>query len=92
MFQNGFADYCTAIKAVGLDEHAGHRLAGTMGLALYTAIGYDAVVETMSLPGPDVLHFRDTGAYQMARLVAQGVRDIDVPISRFVLEAKLAGP
>jgi hypothetical protein len=62
-----------------------------MGLAYYTSIGFAAVVATISLPGPDVLHFRYTGAYQMARLVSQGVKDINIPISQFVIQAKLDG-
>lgn len=89
-FQNGFPDYCTAIKAVGLETNTPVIDLQTMGLDLYTRIGYDAVVKTIALDGPDVLHFRDTGAYQMARLVATGVRDIEIPISSFVLADKLA--
>jgi hypothetical protein len=89
VFHNDFADYCTAIKAVGLETNTPVIDLQTMGLELYTSLGYDAVVSTICLEGPDVLHFRDTGAYQMARLVARGVRDIDVPISPFVRADKL---
>jgi lysophospholipase L1-like esterase len=89
-FQNGFVEYCKAIKAVGLETNTPVIDLQTMGLAYYTSIGYDTVVATISMPGPDVLHFRDTGAYQMARMVAQGVKDIDLPISKFVIESKLA--
>jgi len=91
VFHNDFAAYCTAIMAVGLETNTPVIDLQTMGLAYYTKIGYTAVVNTVSLPGPDVLHFRDTGAYQMARMVAQGVKDINVPISQFVLQAKLDG-
>jgi lysophospholipase L1-like esterase len=91
VFHNGFVDYCSAIKAVGLETNTPVIDLQTMGLALYTRLGYDAVVNTISLAGPDVLHFRDTGAYQMARLVAQGVSDIAIPISPFVLQDKLRG-
>lgn len=91
-FQNGFVEYCKAILAVGLETNTPVIDLQTMGLALYTTLGYDAVVETITMPGPDVLHFRDTGAAAMARLVARGVLDIEVPISRFVLVEKLDGP
>ena len=89
VFHNGFTDYCIAIKAVGKETNTPVIDLQTMGLEYYTSIGYDAVVETIALPGPDVLHFRDTGAYQMARLVARGVRDIAIPISPFVRQDKL---
>jgi lysophospholipase L1-like esterase len=90
VFHNGFTDYCTAIKAVGLETNTPVIDLQTMGLAYYASIGYDAVVANICLAGPDVLHFRDTGAYQMARMVAQGAKDIDVPISQFVITSKLA--
>lgn len=89
VFHNGFVDYCNAIKAVGLETNTPVIDLQTMGLAYYTSIGYQKVVDTVCLAGPDVLHFRDTGAYQMARLVAQGVSDINLPISRFVRADKL---
>lgn len=90
VFQNGFVDYCSAIMAVGLETNTPVIDLQTMGLAYYTSIGYDAVVANVALAGPDVLHFRDTGAYQMARLVAQGVSDVNIPISPFVLHNKLS--
>ena len=89
VFQNGFPDYCIAIKAVGKETNTPVIDLQTMGLEYYTSIGYDTVVETIAMPGPDVYHFRDTGAYQMARLVARGVHDIEIPISPFVRQDKL---
>lgn len=89
VFHNGFVDYCNAIKAVGLETNTPVIDLQSMGLAYYTSIGYQKVVDTICLAGPDVLHFRDTGAYQMARLVAQGVSDIDLPISKLVRADKL---
>jgi lysophospholipase L1-like esterase len=83
-FQNGFVDYCAAIKEVG--AATGTRVVDlqTKGLAYYTSIGLDAVVANVILPPMDVLHFRDNGALQMARLVSEGVRESDLPIGKFV--------
>jgi lysophospholipase L1-like esterase len=83
-FQNGFVDYCAAIKEVG--AATGTRVIDlqTKGLAYYTSIGLDAVVANISLPPMDVLHFQANGAFQMARLVAEGVKESDLPIARFV--------
>ena len=36
------------------------------------------------LPPMDVLHFQANGAFQMARLVAEGVQESDLPIAQFV--------
>jgi hypothetical protein len=80
-FQNGFVDYCAAIKEVG--AQTGTRVIDlqSKGLAYYTAIGLEEVEATISL---DVLHFKVEGAFQMARLVAEGVKESDLPIGRFV--------
>lgn len=89
VFQNDFSEYCAAIKALGQETNTPVIDLQTMALAYYQSIGYTAVVNTIALPGPDVLHFRDTGAYQMARLVAQGVLDLGIPISKYVIPEKL---
>ena len=83
-FQNGFVDYCAAIEEVG--AATGTRVIDlqTKGLAYYTSIGLDAVVANISLPPMDVLHFQANGAFQMARLVAEGVKESDLPIAKFV--------
>lgn len=80
-FQNGFVDYCAAIKEVG--AQTGTRVIDlqSKGLAYYTSIGLEEVEATISL---DVLHFKVEGAFQMARLVAEGVQESDLPIAAFV--------
>jgi hypothetical protein len=51
------------------------------GLAFYTSIGLEQVQDTISL---DVLHFKTEGAFQMARLVSEGVKESLLPIGQFV--------
>jgi hypothetical protein len=66
----------------------------TMALAYYTKIGLTAVQTTIVLVSggqPNVLHFQKQGAYEMARLVALGVQALNLPISQFVVQAKLDG-
>jgi len=87
MFQNGFPEYCKAIIAVGAETNTPVIDLQAKGLAYYTMIGDDAVTKTIAL---DALHFTVEGANQMARLVAQGVQEIKVPISQFVISSKLA--
>lgn len=88
VFHNDYTAYCTADFAVAAATNTPIIDLQTMGLAYYTSIGYDAVVNTITLNG-NVLHFQANGAYEMARLVAQGVQQLGLPISKFVIQAKL---
>jgi lysophospholipase L1-like esterase len=83
-FQNGFVEYCAAIEQVGADTDTRVIDLQTKGLAYYTSIGLDAVVANVSLPPMDLLHFQANGAFQMARLVAEGIKESDLPIASFV--------
>ncbi len=89
VFGNGFPEYCTAIKAVGAETNTLVIDLQSKGLAYYTSIGEAKVTSTIILNGTDPLHFNAEGAYQMARLVAQGVVEINVPISQYVIQSKL---
>ncbi len=80
-FQNDFPEYCKAIFAVGEETDTPVIDLQSKGLAYYTSVGYDYVSTTITL---DVLHFKTEGAYQMARLVAEGVRELDLSISPYV--------
>ena len=83
-FHNDFVDYCAAIQQVGADTGTRVIDLQTKALAYYNSIGFDAVVADVSLPPMDVLHFQANGAFQMARLVAEGVKESDLPIAKFV--------
>jgi lysophospholipase L1-like esterase len=80
------ADYCTAIKAVGTETNTPVIDLQSKGLAYYTKVGDAYVTSTIAL---DALHFKTEGARQMARLVAQGVSELNLPISPFVIQSKL---
>jgi lysophospholipase L1-like esterase len=80
-FQNGFPEYCAAIHELGADTNTPVIDLQTRGLAFYTSIGLEEVEATISL---DVLHFKVEGAFHMARLVSEGVKDSVLPIREFV--------
>jgi lysophospholipase L1-like esterase len=84
---NGFPEYCAAIIAVGKETNTPVIDLQTKALAYYTSVGDAYVTSTIIL---DALHFVSEGAYQMARMVAQGVVEINVPISQYVIQSKLA--
>ena len=89
-FQNGFPEYCAAILAVGAETNTPVIDLQSEGLAYYTSIGDAQVKATIILNGSDTLHFNAEGAYQMARLVALGVQALNLPISQYVIQSKLA--
>jgi lysophospholipase L1-like esterase len=81
VFMNDFKGYCDAIQAVGTETQTPVIDLQTKALAYYTSIGYDVVERDIAL---DVLHFKEKGAYEMARLVAEGTQGLGLPISGFV--------
>jgi len=81
MFMNDFQGYCDAIEAVGAETRTPVIDLQTKALAYYTSVGYEVVERDLAL---DVLHFKEKGAYQMARLVAEGTGELGLPISGFV--------
>jgi lysophospholipase L1-like esterase len=94
VFNNDYVAYCQADAAVAASSNTPLIDLQTMALAYYTQIGITAVQTTIVLVSggqPNVLHFQAHGAYEMARLVALGVQALNLPISQFVVQAKLDG-
>jgi lysophospholipase L1-like esterase len=94
VFNNDYVAYCAADAAVAASSNTPLIDLQTMALAYYTRIGLTAVQTTIVLVEngqPNVLHFQKQGAYEMARLVALGVQALNLPISKFVVQAKLDG-
>jgi lysophospholipase L1-like esterase len=94
VFNNDYVAYCQADAAVAASSNTPLIDLQTMALAYYTKIGITAVQTTIVLVSngqPNVLHFQKQGAYEMARLVALGVQALNLPISQFVVQAKLDG-
>ncbi len=94
VFNNDYVAYCAADAAVAASSNTPLIDLQTMALAYYTQVGITAVQTTIVLVSggqPNVLHFQAHGAYEMARLVALGVQALNLPISQFVIQAKLDG-
>jgi lysophospholipase L1-like esterase len=94
VFNNDYVAYCAADAAVAASSNTPLIDLQTMALAYYTKIGITAVQTTIVLVSggqPNVLHFQAHGAYEMARLVALGVQALNLPISQYVIQAKLDG-
>ncbi|HEX3046007.1 MAG TPA: rhamnogalacturonan acetylesterase [Bacillota bacterium] len=85
-FVNDFPDYCTAMKQVATEKNCLLIDLMTKSLNYLTSVGYNEAytLYMVSSNGTDYTHFTEKGATQMARLVAQGVKEINVTISQYV--------
>jgi len=86
VFLDDFPAYCAAMKEVAAEE--GVPLIDLMArsLAHYASVGPDEArgYFMVSVNGTDHTHFTEKGANAVARLVAQGVRDLDIGLSPYV--------
>ncbi|MBM7573469.1 rhamnogalacturonan acetylesterase [Aquibacillus albus] len=86
-FLMDFGDYCNAMKEVAEEEDVLLIDLMKQSLAYYTSIGYEQVKELfmISVNGTDCTHFTEKGAGEIARLVAQGVKSLEINLSNKVL-------
>jgi lysophospholipase L1-like esterase len=84
-FVNDFPDYCTAMKQVAEEKNV--KLIDLMSKSLnyYTSLGYNEVYTyyMVSVNNTDYTHFTEKGAKQIARLVAEGVKEINSDIAKY---------
>lgn len=85
-FLNDFTAYCQAMQEVATELDVLLIDLMTRSLEYYTSIGYDEVhsLFMISVNGTDCTHFTEKGAASIAKLVAQGVKDLALNISSFV--------
>ena len=85
-FVNDFPDYCIAMKQVAQEKNCFIIDLMTKSLDYYKSIGYDQTYKLylVSSNGTDYTHFTEEGATQIARLVAEGVREINIDIAKYV--------
>ncbi|WP_042462373.1 rhamnogalacturonan acetylesterase [Neobacillus dielmonensis] len=86
VFINDFPEYCQAMKEIARDEHVALIDLMEKSLKLFERIGYEEALTyfMVSVNGTDYTHFTKTGANQMARLVVEGVKELALPISKFI--------
>jgi|GEM_PF-410505 len=82
VFQNDFKDYCIAAKEVAAETNTKFIDLQAKALSYLNSIGYNNA-KSLYMTN-DVLHFNDKGAYQMARLVSEGITESNLPISKYV--------
>jgi len=85
-FVNDFPDYCIAMKQVAEEKNVKLIDLMTKSLNYYTSIGYNETYKLfmVSVNNTDYTHFTEKGAEQIARLVSQGVKEINLDISKYL--------
>jgi lysophospholipase L1-like esterase len=85
-FINNFPDYCQAMKEVAVDENVPIIDLMEKSLSLFEKLGYQetSTFFMVSVNGSDHTHFTKKGANQMASLVAEGVKELNLTISEFI--------
>lgn len=85
-YTNDFPDYCTAMKQVANEKNCAIIDMMTKCLNYYKTLSYNEVYSfyMVSSNGTDYTHFTEKGAKEVARLVAEGVKELNVSISKYV--------
>jgi len=85
-FVMDFADYCAAMKQVAEEENV--KIIDLMSKCLeyLTSVGYDEAytMYMISKNGTDIAHLTEKGANRIAGLVAEGVKELNIDISKYV--------
>ena len=94
-FINDFPNYCLAMSQVAQEKGVPLLDLNTRSINFYESIGVEATLGIFLWLNPglypnfpngvqDSTHFQENGASEIGRLVAEGVRDLGLPISAFV--------
>ena len=84
-FQNDFPEYCKAMKKLGEEENV--PVVDLMELWIHRLeqAGPEAARAwyMVSANGTDMTHFTEAGAGEVAAVLAQGIRRLNIPISKY---------
>ena len=85
-FINDFPEYCQAMKELAKEENVVLIDLMEKSLRVFEFIGYEEAFTYFmaSVNETDFTHFTKKGANQMAKLVAKGIKESQLPISKFV--------
>ncbi|QNU65479.1 carbohydrate-binding protein [Ruminiclostridium herbifermentans] len=85
-FKNDFPDYCIAMKQVASEENVLLIDLMTLSLNYLTSIGYNEAYKLylVSSNGTDYTHFTEAGADAMAKIIAQEVKKLNIPLASAV--------
>ncbi len=82
--KNTHGDYPQAVREVAGEEKVALIDLERMSVALYESLGPDKAPLAFSNGGKDVTHHNNYGAYELAKCVAQGIRDTGLPLAKSI--------
>ena len=87
IFLNDFPDYCAAMRELAREHKVPLIDLMARSLSYFTSVGVKEVCEffMVSVNDTDHTHFTEKGARRMARLVADGVKDLNLSIASYLL-------
>lgn len=85
-FINDFTDYCVAMKELAKEENVTLIDLMEKSLCFYQSIGFKESLSLFmaSINETDFTHFTKKGAQKIASLVANGIKETNLEISKFV--------
>ena len=82
--RNSHGDYPAVVREVAAAEHVALIDLDRMSTALYEALGPGKSPLAFMNGGKDGTHHNNYGAYELAKCVAQGIRDAHLPLAEFL--------
>ncbi len=94
-FKNDFPDYYTAMMQVASEKNVPLLDLNARSIQLYNSVGIEGAKSLFLWLAPgeypnwpngvqDNTHFQEAGAQQIAKLVSEGIRDLNLPIKAFI--------
>ncbi|EDY80636.1 GDSL-like lipase/acylhydrolase domain protein [Verrucomicrobiia bacterium DG1235] len=80
-------EYPAAMREVAHEEGVALIDLEPMSVALYEALGVEKAPMAFSNGGKDATHHNNYGAYQLAKCVAQGILDTELPLADSLVES-----
>ncbi|MGO4108546.1 rhamnogalacturonan lyase family protein [Paenibacillus sp. YAF4_2] len=99
-FNVSFPEYVQAMKEAAADKDVAVVDLSALSVAYYNSIGFEATASVFLYADPgiyqafpngsaDNTHFQEYGAIQLARLLAGGIQQLDLPLAQAVKEIEL---
>ncbi len=94
VYKNDFPAYCTSMKEVAVEKNVACIDLMTNSINYYNTLTYNQVYKLylVSSNGTDYTHFTESGATEIARIVAEGVKALNLQISQFVINVSSTKP
>jgi lysophospholipase L1-like esterase len=82
--RNTHGDYPAVVREIAAAEHLALIDLDRMSTAFYEALGPERSALAFGNGGKDPTHHDNYGAYELAKCVAQGIRDAHLPLAEFL--------